>query len=163
MQRFHIKRIATLAKIQSAREASYHLSLMDNCQTFSLRLCIPWQCEFSWWYYLNMEVMKIGWWYERKWIWWFATLVIHHFFWFWAIKNQWLWVTATVTVHSSRKKEEIKTVSFLTILRNCLVTWRSLNWKNVWSREKFFGADCWDDCTQKEGGEKLLSYIGREC
>ena len=33
-----IKRIATFAKIQSAREASYHLILIDNCQTFYLRL-----------------------------------------------------------------------------------------------------------------------------
>ena len=29
-----IKRIVTLAKIQSTREAFHHLTLMDNCQTF---------------------------------------------------------------------------------------------------------------------------------
>ena len=32
------KPIATLAKIQSTREASHHLTFMDNCQTFYLRL-----------------------------------------------------------------------------------------------------------------------------
>ena len=46
----------------------------------------------------------------------------------------------------------------LTILPNFLVAWRSLNWQNVWARENIFGVDCWDGCTQKEGGEKLLSY-----
>ena len=39
----------------------------------------------------------------------------------------------------------------------------SLNWLNVLGRENIFGEDCWDDCAQKWGGKKLLSYRGREC
>ena len=35
-----IKGIATLAKIQSAREGSHNLTLMGNCQTFYLRACL---------------------------------------------------------------------------------------------------------------------------
>ena len=34
MIRFHIKYVVTLAKIQSAREASHHLTLITNYQTF---------------------------------------------------------------------------------------------------------------------------------
>ena len=35
-----MKRVATLFQNQSAREASNHLTLMINCQTFYLCLCI---------------------------------------------------------------------------------------------------------------------------
>ena len=37
LQRFRdsIKLVATLAEMQSAREASHHLTLMDSCQTFN--------------------------------------------------------------------------------------------------------------------------------
>ena len=34
-----MKPIVILAKIQSAREASHHVNLMDNCQKFYSRLC----------------------------------------------------------------------------------------------------------------------------
>ena len=27
----------------------------------------------------------------------------------------------------------------------------------------YFEEDCWDGCTEKEGGEKLLGYSGRDC
>ena len=42
-----IKGVAALAKMQSAREVSHHLTLLDNCQTFYLHvfvLCIICLC-----------------------------------------------------------------------------------------------------------------------
>ena len=36
--RYFIKRVVTSAKIQNAREASHHLTLTDNCQTFYLHV-----------------------------------------------------------------------------------------------------------------------------
>ena len=82
-------------------------------------------------------------------------------FWVWAIQNQWLWVSSAMTVHTLRKKKRLKvSVPVLTILPNSLVPWRSLNWQNVLVRDNIFGVDCGDGCTQNEGGEKLLSYVG---
>ena len=61
-------------------------------------------------------------------------------------------------VYTLRKKRKIKTVSVLTRFPYSLDPWRSLSWVNDRGRENTFGVDCKDDCTQKQGGEKLLKY-----
>ena len=83
-------------------------------------------------------------------------------FWAWAIRN--LIMSPVITVHTLRKKWEIKTVPILTRFSSSLIPWRSWSrWLNRWCRENAFGVDCWDSCTQKKGGGKLLRYRGRDC
>ena len=73
-------------------------------------------------------------------------------------------VSPAVIVHTLLKNKKIKSsVSVLAMLLSSLVPWGSLNWLNGWGRKKVFCVDCWNGCTQKLGGEKLLNYRGREC
>ena len=116
-----------------------------------------------------MEVMTIGWGYERRWIGRFVIAIANIF-----IKDNKLQydnflglsnessaiVSPVITVYTLRKKREIKTVPFVTRLHRSLVPWRDLNWLNGWGMENIFGVDSWDGCTQKYGGEKFLGYRG---
>ena len=97
-----------------------------------------------------MEIIRISWGYERKWVWWFAIPIASIF-----IKDYYLQyinflslsdkesviVSPVITAHTLRKKEKIKTVSVLTRLPSSLVPCYSLNWLNGWSRENIFGGD----------------------
>ena len=70
-------------------------------------------------------------------------------------------MSPAITVHTLRKKREIR--------KQCqssqyfLVPWsldKALIGKMVEVGKILFGVDCWNGCTQREGGAKLLRYRG---
>ena len=67
-----------------------------------------------------------------------------------------------ITVHTLRKKEEIKTVSFLTRLHSFLVPWRSLNWLNSCGRENIYITDSWDGCKLVRKNREVKNCWGIE-
>ena len=94
-----------------------------------------------------MEVVAIGWCYERRWIGCFFIPIVSIF-----IRDDYLQytnflrlndkesviVSPVITVCNLKKKGEIKAVSVFTKLPSSLFTWRSLNWLNDWVREIIF-------------------------
>ena len=67
----------------------------------------------------------------------------------WDDNDVYVTCSSVINIHILWKKEEIKTVSFLTRPHSSLVPWRSLTWINGWCRENIFDVDCWYGCTQK--------------
>ena len=83
-----------------------------------------------------MEVMAIGWGYERRWIEWFvipiASIFIGDYYLqytnFLSLSNkESVIVSPVITAHTFWKNGEIKTVFVLTRRPNSLVPWRNLN------------------------------------
>ena len=100
-----------------------------------------------------MEVIKIVWGYERRWIGSFAIPIACIFIRCYYMQytnfrslgdKKSVVVSPSITVHTLIKKGEIKTVSVLTRLPGSLIPSRSLNWLNGLARENIFDVDCWN-------------------
>ena len=117
-----------------------------------------------------MEVLTIGWGYERRWIGWFAISIanistrggyLQYTNGAWRIRNQWLWTLISLSILWGRRERLKQCHSSQDSISLWSLPWCSLNLLNGWSRENIFGVDCWNGCTQKQVGEKLLWYWGR--
>ena len=106
-----IQRVATLAKIESAREAYHHLTLTENCQIFYLHVFVLYSTP-------TIETTTYN-----------TPILLSN--------KESVILSPVITTHTLRKKEEIKTVSVLTRFPSSLVPWCILKWLNCWSRKVF--------------------------
>ena len=125
-----------------------------------------------------MEVVTIVWGYERRWIGWFATPVIHQF-WVWVIKNQWLWALFSLSIPWRREtlkqcqssKDSLTPLSLDTVWIGKMVDVGKKNLvkidgmfvrkkkevENCWgTEEERVSGDCKDDFVKKQRWNRVV-------